>query len=140
MNVAFRGTGETGNWFEDQQAAALQSGDVSEFGYRLDVAKLTGGATEPAVVGPATTNASIHERLHESPSTAAAASSTTRAAEGVNYDGIPRPRHFGRRRRVRAGVPLRRQEPAVRDLRAERAHAARPAARAARLQREPHEA
>jgi hypothetical protein len=88
MNVAFRGPNETGNWFEDQQAAALQTGDISQFGYTVEVAKLTGGATEPA---PALSG--YHERVYTSDYTIAVdgggAFHYDTGAEGVNYDGIP---------------------------------------------------
>jgi pimeloyl-ACP methyl ester carboxylesterase len=87
MNVAFRGTSETGNWFEDQQAAALQSGDISSFGYTVEVAKLTNGVTEPAVVGPG-----YYERVYTSDYTIAVDGGAfvyDTGAEGVNYAGIP---------------------------------------------------
>ncbi len=88
MNVAFRGTGETGEWFESQQAAALQSGDISVFGYTVEVAKLTSGATEPAVVGPG-----YYERVYTSDYTIALDQNGglvyDAGAEGVNFDGIP---------------------------------------------------
>jgi pimeloyl-ACP methyl ester carboxylesterase len=86
MNVAFRGTNETGTWFEDRQAAALQSGDISPFGYTVALAKLTGGVTEPAVVGPG-----YYERVYRSDWTIApdATFHYEGAHEGVNYDGIP---------------------------------------------------
>jgi pimeloyl-ACP methyl ester carboxylesterase len=88
MNVAFRGTGEGGTWFEDQQAAALQSGDISAFGHAVEVAKLTGGVTEPAVVAPG-----YYERVYTSDYTIAVdgggAFVYDTGAEGVNYDGIP---------------------------------------------------
>jgi dienelactone hydrolase len=77
MNVAFRGTDEDpgfrgndattvadpskGSWFEDKQAAALKTGDVSGFGADVDVADLKSGATKPA---PAMTG--LHERVYES--------------------------------------------------------------------------
>jgi len=86
MNVGFRGTGEAGTWFEDQQAAALQSGDISQFGYTVEVAKLTGGATEPAVVGPG-----YYERVYTSDQTIAVDGGQfvyDTGAEGVNYAGI----------------------------------------------------
>ena len=60
MNVAFRGIDEEagfrgddlssntapakGSWFEDKQAAALASGDVSSFGENVDVADMKSGA------------------------------------------------------------------------------------------------
>jgi pimeloyl-ACP methyl ester carboxylesterase len=88
MNAAFRGTGESGTWFEDQQAAALQSGDISQFGYTVEVAKLTGGVTERAVVGPG-----YYERVYTSDQTIAVDGGGVfhydTGAEGVNYDGIP---------------------------------------------------
>jgi hypothetical protein len=88
MNVAFRGPHETGNWFEDQQAAALQSGDISQFGYTVEVAKLLGGSTEPANPGPG-----YYERVYTSDYTIAldggGAFVYDTSAEGVNYDGIP---------------------------------------------------
>jgi pimeloyl-ACP methyl ester carboxylesterase len=88
MNVAFRGTSETGLWLEDQQAAALQSGDISQFGYTVEVAKLTGGVTESAAVGPG-----YYERVYASDYTIAVdgggAFHYDTGAEGVNYDGIP---------------------------------------------------
>src|SRR3712207_8455084 len=53
MNVAFRGTdeqaagtfvtvnaGPVGSWWEDRQAAALRSGDITEFGHEVAVADL----------------------------------------------------------------------------------------------------
>ena len=87
MNVGFRGTGETGTWFEDQQAAALQDGDVSDFGHTVEVAKLTGGVTERAVAGPG-----LHERVYTSDYTIAEDGEGgivyDTGAEGVNYDGI----------------------------------------------------
>ena len=87
MNAAFRGTGETGTWFEDQQAAALQSGDISSFGYTVEVAKLTGGLTERANPGPG-----YYERVYTSDYTIAVDAGQIvydTGAEGVNYDGIP---------------------------------------------------
>jgi dienelactone hydrolase len=97
MNVAFRGTGETGAWFEDAQAAALQTGDISAFGYTIEVAKLTGGVTEPAVIGPG-----YYERVYTSDYTIAVDGGQfvyDTGAEGVNYDGIP-----GAASRARAGA------------------------------------
>jgi hypothetical protein len=77
MNVAFRGVDEDpgfrgndattianpgkGSWFEDKQAAALKTGDISAFGFDVDVADLKSGATKPA---PAVTG--LHERVYES--------------------------------------------------------------------------
>jgi hypothetical protein len=38
MNVAFRGTGEEGSWWEANQAAALRDGDISQFAHTVRVA------------------------------------------------------------------------------------------------------
>ena len=88
MNVGFRGTSEAGTWFEDQQAAALQSGDISQFGYTVEVAKLTGGVTERANPGPG-----YYERVYTSDYTIAHRWRPSivydTGAEGVNYAGIP---------------------------------------------------
>jgi len=94
MNVAFRHPSclpdcahKTGNWLEGQQAAALQSGDISQFGYRVDVATLTGGVTERADPGPG-----YFERVYPSDYTIAVDGSGAivydSGAEGVNYNGI----------------------------------------------------
>lgn len=77
MNVAFRGVNEDpgfrgndptsipdpskGSWFEDKQAAALKSGDISSFGAPVDVADLTNGVTKRQDVGPG-----LHERVYTS--------------------------------------------------------------------------
>ena len=77
MNVAFRGVNEqsgfkgndpssnvnpdAGSWFEDKQAAALGTGDISSFGYDVSVADLKGGATSRQQVGPG-----LHERVYTS--------------------------------------------------------------------------
>ncbi len=88
MNVAFRGTSEAGSWFEDQQAAALESGDISQFGHVVKVSDLTGGATELAGPGPG-----YYERVYTSDYTIAlngdGAIVHDTGAEGVNFDGIP---------------------------------------------------
>jgi pimeloyl-ACP methyl ester carboxylesterase len=76
MNVAFRGPGESGTWWEDDQAAALETGDVSRFGHEVDVADLTGGVTRPVVVG-----AGLYERVYES-------DYTILPGEGVDYEGV----------------------------------------------------
>lgn len=75
MNVAFRGMDEQagadglqgqllpnkGNYWEDKQAAALASGDISQFGETLRVADLRNGLTKaaPAPVG-------FHQRVYTS--------------------------------------------------------------------------
>jgi pimeloyl-ACP methyl ester carboxylesterase len=95
MNVAFRHPSclpdcahEGGNWLESEQAAALQSGDISQFGYRVDVADLTGGVTRHADPGPG-----YYERVYASDWTIAPDGTfhtgSEATHEGVNYDGIP---------------------------------------------------
>jgi pimeloyl-ACP methyl ester carboxylesterase len=78
MNVAFRGTDEktaVGTWWEDDQAAALEDGDISAFGYTVDVSDMTNGATRPA--GP---NPGFHERIYTS-------RYTIKPGEGMAYQG-----------------------------------------------------
>ena len=45
MNVAFRGVDERGFWWEDNQANALRTGDISAFGAKVDVDELRDGVT-----------------------------------------------------------------------------------------------
>src|SRR3954449_12169652 len=102
MNVAFRGVSEEarakgvaensdeGSWFEDHQAAALGSGDISEFGYEIDAADLRGGVTRAQTVGPG-----LHERVYTS------AYTVPPQNEGVDVAGVP-----GRGSGGGAGVPL----------------------------------
>jgi dienelactone hydrolase len=101
MNVAFRGVNEhaafeinrdvasqvggasasqpaqsgQGTWFEDDQAAALASGDISRFGTTVSTADLRPGVHRLQAVGPG-----LHERVY-----------TSRYAlgEGFSYAGIP---------------------------------------------------
>ena len=93
MNVAFRGVDETanfkgndaasnvdpdaGSWFEDKQAKALGSGDISEFGQQVDVSDLKNGVTRaaPDVTG-------LHERVYTS-------DYTLPPGEGRNEAGVP---------------------------------------------------
>ena len=97
MNIAFR-FNERGNrlaaeypqnnWFEDEQATSLQfSGSINPFSYTVEVAKLTGGVTEPAVVGPG-----YYERVYTSDYTIAEGPGGglvyDTGAEGVDYNGI----------------------------------------------------
>lgn len=96
MNVAFRGgiedqpptNDQTGLWFEERQATALTAGDISQFGAVVDVAKLTGGVTEPAP-----TAVGYHERIYESDFTIAEGPGGEilydQDAEGMSYEGIP---------------------------------------------------
>ena len=81
MNVAFRGPDEqarfggtaiqdasglsdVGSWFEDQQAAALHSGDISRFGYTVNVADLEQAASQTTPVGRRPARARLHQRVH----------------------------------------------------------------------------
>lgn len=75
MNVAFR-PNETGDWWEEAQAQALATGDVSGFGQRIRVADLLSGTTHrPAAPrGPG-----LYERVY---------TSDYPIKEGVNYDGV----------------------------------------------------
>lgn len=91
MNIAFRGVDEhaaykldydsspttptgQGAWFEDRQAAALRSGDVSAFGYTVRTADLRRGVERLAHVGPG-----LHERVY---------TSRYSLGEGMSYAGI----------------------------------------------------
>ncbi|MEL0028933.1 MAG: hypothetical protein VW625_09805, partial [Perlucidibaca sp.] len=89
MNVAFRGVDEeakagtlpdqilpgSGDFWEDRQAAALGSGDISAFGAVVSVADLRQGVTRaaPAVTG-------FHQRVYTSRYT---------LGEGVKMSGVP---------------------------------------------------
>ncbi|MEA2441613.1 MAG: hypothetical protein QOH76_3037 [Thermoleophilaceae bacterium] len=93
MNVAFRGVNEEsgfrgndaasnvnpgkGSWFEDKQAAALRTGDISSFGYTVTVSDLKRGATQRQPVGPG-----LHERVYRS-------KYTITPGEGRNEAGVP---------------------------------------------------
>ncbi|MFL5896191.1 MAG: prolyl oligopeptidase family serine peptidase, partial [Thermoleophilaceae bacterium] len=105
MNVGFRGIDEqsgfrgndassnvssdAGSWFEDKQAAALGSGDISGFGQDVDVADLKNGVTRAA--GPVT---GLHERVYTS-------DYTVPPGEGRNEAGVA-----GRGNGGGAGVPV----------------------------------
>jgi predicted esterase len=90
MNVAFRGvderasakgvarTSDEGSWFEDEQAAALGKGDISQFGYEVDVADLRRGVTSEPPLTPG-----LHERVYESRYTVPPQN------EGVSVAGVP---------------------------------------------------
>jgi hypothetical protein len=75
MNVAFRPR-ETGDWWEDAQAQALASGDISTFGQRIKVVDLMAGTTHrPAAArGPG-----LYERVY---------TSNYPIKEGINYNGV----------------------------------------------------
>src|SRR4051812_685307 len=103
MNVAFRGPierarnnfnnvvdSDAGSWFEDDQAAALAKGDISQFGYDVDVADLRNGVSRQMDVGPG-----LHERVYRSDYTVPPKN------EGVDVAGVP-----GRGRGSSSGPPL----------------------------------
>lgn len=95
MNVAFRGPSEqarfggtavgqsggalsdVGAWFEDRQAAALRSGNISRFGYTVPVSLLRSHRTRVMRVGPG-----FHERVYTSRYALA-------PGEGISDKGIP---------------------------------------------------
>jgi pimeloyl-ACP methyl ester carboxylesterase len=60
LNVAFRGPDERGGWWENAQALALATNDISGFAHTVRVADLTHGVTRPAAV-PA---GSLRERVY----------------------------------------------------------------------------
>ena len=90
MNVAFRGIHETataqgaakssdsGSWFEDKQAAALGTGDISAFGATVRPADLRGHRTRRQKV-----DAGLHERVYRSKYTVGPKN------EGVDVKGVP---------------------------------------------------
>jgi len=95
MNVAFRGgiedqlptNDQTGLWFEERQATALTTGDISQFGAVVNVNQLQSGATAPAAVA-----SGYHERIYTSDFTIAQVGSDIvydQNAEGMDYEGIP---------------------------------------------------
>ena len=77
MNLAFRGDDERGLWFEDEQAAALDGGDISAFGHVVPVHDLSSGMTRIAAVGPG-----LHQRVYKS-------DYPLGRGEGMTYQGIP---------------------------------------------------
>jgi pimeloyl-ACP methyl ester carboxylesterase len=94
MNVAFRGPNEqatfggaaaervgslsdAGSWFENEQAAALHSGDISRFGYTIRVSTLRRHRSRIMHVGPG-----LHERVYRS-------AYTLPPGEGISDSGIP---------------------------------------------------
>ncbi|MFL5822607.1 MAG: prolyl oligopeptidase family serine peptidase [Solirubrobacteraceae bacterium] len=92
MNVAFRGTAEkasagtnetssdSGAWFEDEQAAALSSGDISQFGVNLNRAEVLRGASKPLTH---VRTGILHERVYRS------AFTVPPQNEGVSETGVP---------------------------------------------------
>lgn len=99
MNVAFRGTDEQaqynlgytnpspyppsgkGAWFEDRQAAALASGDISAFGYTVSTGDLRAGVTRTARIVPG-----LHERVYTSRYAVPAESGPP--TESMSYTGV----------------------------------------------------
>ncbi|MEK6806368.1 MAG: prolyl oligopeptidase family serine peptidase [Pseudomonadota bacterium] len=81
MNLAFRGTDEVtsvnGAFWEDTQAAALQSGDISAFGASVNVSDLMGGTTRGFEVKPG-----FHQRVYTS-------TYTLPPGEGISAEGVP---------------------------------------------------
>jgi dienelactone hydrolase len=96
MNVAFRAgiedqlptNSQTGLWFEERQATALTTGDVSQFGAVVDVRKMLGGVSEPAPIA-----SGYHERIYTSDFTIAEGPGGEilydQDAEGMDFVGIP---------------------------------------------------
>jgi dienelactone hydrolase len=90
MNVAYRGiheqasakgvgtSSDSGSWFEDKQAAALASGDISAFGATLRPADLRRGKTRLQKL-----DAGLHERVYRSKYT------VPPRGEGVDVEGVP---------------------------------------------------
>lgn len=90
MNVAFRGiheqasakgvgtSSDSGSWFEDKQAAALATGDISAFRVKVRPADLRAGRTRRQKVDPG-----LHERVYRSRFTVPPRN------EGVDVDGVP---------------------------------------------------
>lgn len=78
MNVAFRGTDETGAWWEQKQAAALAAGDISQFGANVKASDLIKNRTRPAALRPG-----FFERVYRSDFTIGPRN------EGYTYDGVP---------------------------------------------------
>jgi dienelactone hydrolase len=79
MNVAFRGTGEEGAWWEAKQAAALRQGDISEFGATVQVRHLLRRRTRPAEQPASGTIQRVYQSRY----------SIGRAREGYDFDGVP---------------------------------------------------
>jgi dienelactone hydrolase len=95
MNVAFRGgiedqlptTDQSGLWFEERQATALTTGDISQFGALVEVSQLQSHYTSQAPVA-----SGYHERVYTSDFTIAEVGGQIRYdqnAEGMDYEGIP---------------------------------------------------
>ena len=99
MNIAFRGVDEDaaykldytnasphpptgqGAWFEDNQAAALQGGDISAFGVQVTAADLRPGVTRLQELGPG-----LHERVYTSDFTID--DPAGHPGEGMSYAGV----------------------------------------------------
>lgn len=81
MNLAFRGTGETANtdsaYWDNMQAVALGSGDISEIFARVDVTELEQGVTRAAV-----SPSGFQQRVYTS-------AYTLPPGEGISAEGVP---------------------------------------------------
>ena len=75
MNVAFRPK-DTGDWWEDEQSAALATGDISAFGQTIRVTELLAATTQRPARDP---GPGFYERVY---------TSKHPIKEGVNYDGV----------------------------------------------------
>lgn len=78
FNVAFR-SNESGSFMEEQQAAALNTGDISAFSATVDLALLQAGATVPYEIEPGRLHVAIVDQGFSIPP----------YDEGLAYGGIP---------------------------------------------------
>ncbi|MBN50511.1 MAG: hypothetical protein CMN85_13345 [Spongiibacteraceae bacterium] len=79
-NIAFRGPDESGNWMEDQQAAALATGDITDYGILLSPAVFAESRFFSPVGGE------DYERVYRSDITIDRGDGIR---EGMSYDGVP---------------------------------------------------
>jgi dienelactone hydrolase len=75
MNVAFR-PNDSGDWWEDEQSAALAAGDVGAFGRTIRAAELLSTTTHRPARAP---GPGLYERVY---------TSRFPIKEGVNYEGV----------------------------------------------------
>ena len=73
-----RTSSQTGLWFEERQATALTTGDISQFGAVVDVSKLLGRRHRARAGRVGLSRARLQLRLHDRRRVPAARSSTTR--------------------------------------------------------------
>lgn len=78
-NVAFRGPYETGPWFEERQAAALATGDITDFAAAVDLSTLDVDRRFTPEPGH------LYVRVHTSSATLDRGDGVR---EGVSYDGV----------------------------------------------------